>query len=107
MITTSEVAVSLTIDNEGQLENILKELSVIADVEVDRDLSIISVVGDHISEGPGLAGKIFGALRSISMRMVSGGGSPNNVSLLLPTKHKNEALRQLNVELFQSVSQQC
>lgn len=104
MISTSEVAVSLTIDNDSQLEAILNELNEIANVDIDRDQSIICVVGDHIVDLPGFAAAIFDSLKSISIRMVSCGGSKNNVSLLLPTQYKNEALKSLNVGLFKKAT---
>lgn len=100
MISTSEVAVSLTIDNDEHLNAIIEELSEIANVEIDRDQSIICIVGDHIVDLPGFAAQIFDSLKNISIRMVSCGGSKNNVSLLLATKNKNEALNSLNVGLF-------
>ena len=103
MITTSEVAVSVTIDDTKYLKDIVDELKKYGTVEVDENLSIICVVGDFISESKGYALKIFGALKDISIRMISYGGSMHNVSLLVNTSDKIEALNSLNDNLFDHV----
>lgn len=102
MITTSEVAVSLTIDEPKNLESIIEELKGFSSVEVDKDQSIICVVGDFLAEKKGYAVRIFEALKNIPIRMISYGGSPNNVSVLVETKYKNDALTALNDGLFNS-----
>jgi len=102
MITTSEVAVSLTIDEPKNLDSIVAELKNFATVEVDKDQSIICIVGDFLAEKKGYAVKIFEALKNIPIRMISYGGSPNNVSVLVETKYKNDALNALNEGLFNS-----
>lgn len=103
MITTSEVAVSVTIDDTKYLNEILDELKKYGTVEVDQNLSIVCVVGDFIGESKGHALKIFGALANISIRMISYGGSRHNVSLLVNTTDKNEALNSLHKNLFEHV----
>lgn len=100
MITTSEVAVSLTIDDGRHLSSIIRELEFFGSVEVDYNMTIICVVGSKILEQNGMAQRIFNALENIPIRMVSLGGSKNNVSILLETTHKNTALKQLNSGLF-------
>jgi len=102
MITTSEVAVSLTIDEPKNLDSIVAELKNFSTVEVDKDQSIICIVGDFLAEKKGYAVKIFEALKNIPIRMISYGGSPNNVSVLVETKYKNDALNALNEGLFNS-----
>lgn len=102
MITTSEVAVSLTIDEPKNLDAIVAELRNFATVEVDKDQTIVCVVGDFLGERKGYAVKIFEALKNIPIRMISYGGSPNNVSVLVETNYKNEALNALNDGLFNS-----
>ena len=103
MITTSEVAVSVTIDDTKYLNDIVDELKKYGTVEVDQDLSIICVVGDFIAESKGYALKVFGALQAISIRMISYGGSRHNVSLLVNTSDKKEALNSLHKNLFDHV----
>lgn len=88
MISTSEVAVSLTIDNTKYLSEILEEIEVFGDVEVDSEMSIVCIVGDIISEEKGFASKVFNALDGIPIRMISYGGSRYNISVLVPTVHK-------------------
>lgn len=100
MITTSEVAVSLTIDSTTRLDAIVAELKGFCSVEVDDGQSIICVVGSFTAEKEGYALKIFEALRNIPIRMISYGGSENNVSVLVDTKNKREALIALNEGLF-------
>lgn len=103
MITTSEVAVSVTIDDTKYLNDIVDELKKYGTVEVDQDLSIICIVGDFIAESKGYALKVFSALKDISIRMISYGGSKHNVSLLVNTSDKKEALIALNKNLFEHV----
>jgi len=103
MITTSEVAVSVTIDDTKYLDDIVVELKKYGIVEVDENLSIICVVGDFIAESKGYAVKVFGALKDISIRMISYGGSRHNVSLLVNTSDKKEALNALHQNLFKNV----
>ena len=100
MITTSEVAVSLTIDNRTSLEAITAELKKFCSVEVDDGLTIICVVGSLGAEKQGYALKIFDSLKNIPIRMISYGGSENNVSVLVKTGLTQEALRALNKGLF-------
>lgn len=100
MITTSEVAVSITIDDSKNLEDIVFELNKYGKVEVETNRSIICVVGDFIAESKGYAVTIFKALESIPVRMISYGGSRHNVSILIDSKHKKEALINLNTTLF-------
>jgi aspartate kinase len=100
MITTSEVAVSLTIDNDKNLDAIVKELQEFCSVEVDKDLTIVCIVGSFTAEKEGYALKIFDALKNIPIRMISYGGSENNVSVLVDTRLKKDALIALNKGLF-------
>lgn len=103
MITTSEVAVSVTIDDTKYLNDIVDELKKYGTVEVDTDLSIVCVVGDFIAESKGYAFKVMEALQNISIRMISYGGSRHNVSLLVNTSDKKEALNALHQNLFDHV----
>lgn len=100
MITTSEVAVSLTIDNDANLKEILKELEPFGTVEVDKNQTIISVVGNEISRTEDMVKKLFGSIMNIPVRMVSYGGSPHNISLLISADYKTKMLQQLNKGMF-------
>ncbi|OON65667.1 aspartate kinase [Hymenobacter sp. CRA2] len=100
MITTSEVAVSLTIDDASRLPEILEELRSFGTVEVDHDLTIICLVGNLVQEQHGAAGQVFDTLRNVPLRMISYGGSPNNISILINTADKRRTLLALNEGLF-------
>lgn len=100
VITTSEVAVSLTIDDTTSLEHIENELKQLGEVETNKELSIICIVGNFSSSSIGSGNKIFDCLKTIPMRMVSYGGSDHNVSVVIPTAHKVTALNELNKGLF-------
>lgn len=101
MITTSEVAVSVTIDETKYLGEITKELSDFGIVEVDVNHSIICVVGDMGANTHGFASKVFESLKHIPLRMISYGGSNYNISLLVKTDDKVESLRSLHSRLFE------
>lgn len=101
MITTSEVAVSITIDNPKFLAEITRELQEFGQVEADQDQSIICIVGDFIADRSGSGLRIFTALRDIPLRMISYGGSKNNISLLINTTDKEKALILLNDGIFE------
>lgn len=96
MISTSEVAVSLTIDNTKYLNEIQEEIAIFGDVEIDTDMSIVCIVGDIISEEKGFASKVFNALDGIPIRMISYGGSRYNISVLVPTAHKKVTLQAIS-----------
>ncbi len=100
MITTSEVAVSVTIDTDASLDQILKELEPFGTIAVEKGNTIISVVGNQIAQTPAILSKLFDSLNEIPVRMVSYGGSKHNVSLLVASEHKNNTLQKLNSGLF-------
>lgn len=100
MITTSEVSVSLTIDDPTYLDDIIKTLGSIGVVEVDKEQTIICVVGDFRPDRVGSAPEIFEALNEIPVKMISYGGSENSVSILINTSDKIHALRALSDKLF-------
>lgn len=100
MITTSEVAISLTIDDTRFLSDIEKELKDFGSVEIDRDQTIVCVVGDFGLDTHGYAARVLDAIKHIPIRMISYGGSNYNISMLLQTEHKVEALRSLHNRLF-------
>ena len=99
MITTSEVAVSVTIDNKTYLNQIVTELKKYGNVEVNEDMVILCVVGHNIIEQKGYINKVFEALKNFSIRMISFGGSRHNISILINSNDKKNALISLN-DLF-------
>ena len=100
MITTSEVAVSVTIDNDVYLGEITRELEVFGTVEVDTNQTIVSIVGNEITETKDIMQKLFESISGIPVRMVSYGGSRHNISLLIARNNKEETLALLNKGLF-------
>lgn len=100
MITTSEVAVSLTIDNTTYLNEILIELEPFGTIEVDKNQVIVAVVGNEIAQTQDIIKKLFGSIVNIPVRMVSYGGSPHNISLLVSAENKKRILQQLNRGMF-------
>ncbi|WP_299394388.1 aspartate kinase [uncultured Gelidibacter sp.] len=102
MITTSEIAVSLTIDDTKHLSEIVEELEKFATVEVDDYRTIVCLVGNQIVYHPDTP-KLFQILQDVNVRMIAYGGSNNNISLLINTSDKVETLRKLNRYVFDLV----
>jgi aspartate kinase len=100
MITTSEVAVSLTIDNPTHLDAIIRELQPFGETEVTPGQSIVAIVGNEIAKTKDILSRLFRSLETVPVRMVSYGGSAHNVSLLVPEEKKSETLKLLNKGLF-------
>jgi len=103
MITTSEIAVSLTIDNDFHLKSIVEELMKFSKVEVDNQQSIICLVGHSVVRHHETH-KLFQVLQDLQVRMISYGGSNNNISLLVSTDDKISALQLLNKYVFEGVA---
>ncbi len=101
MITTSEIAISLTIDDDRNLDAILAELDSYGEITVEKDHSIICVVGESVIEDKQTY-RLFELLNDIPVRMISYGGSNNNISLLVDTQNKVATLRKLNEKLFEA-----
>ena len=101
MITTSEVSVSVTIDNTQNLDAIMSELREFAELEdPDLDQVIVCVVGNFYADKAGIAIKVLNAVKNITIRMISYGASEHNISLLVDAKYKNDSLNALNEGLF-------
>ncbi|MDE5886582.1 MAG: aspartate kinase [Muribaculaceae bacterium] len=100
MITTSEVGVSVTIDNERNLKHIVAELSELGNVTVDREMVIVCVVGDLEWQNRGFEADVVNALKEIPVRMISYGGSNYNISILIRKDDKIKALKLLSKHLF-------
>ncbi|MGL5014856.1 MAG: aspartate kinase [Bacteroidales bacterium] len=100
MVTTSEVGVSVTIDNTKRLTEIVAELKKFGTVSVDEDMVIICVVGDLEWENIGFESRAVNALKEIPVRMISYGGSNYNISFLIRKEDKQRALQALSDNLF-------
>ncbi len=100
MITTSEVAVSVTIDNDAALFQIRKELEALGSVETENNMTIVSIVGNEIADNTQTLQDVFNSLTDVEVRMVSYGGSPHNISILVPAAQKTDVLQKINAGVF-------
>lgn len=96
MIATSEVAISLTIDDTSHLEEILKDLRQYGTVEIENNLTIICVVGNFNVDKAGVSGQTLHVLQEIPLHMISYGASEHSISLLVKQEDKRKALKALN-----------
>jgi aspartate kinase len=106
MITTSEVGVSLTIDNTRYLDKITDKLKKYGTISIDENMVIVCVVGDLQWENVGLEAQVIGALKDVPLRMVSYGGSDHSISLLVKAEDKKRTLEILSKYLFASNREQ-
>ncbi len=100
MLATSEIGVSLTIDDDKNLQLIVDDLKKYGTVSVDADMVIVSVIGDLESDDEGFASNILSAVKGVPIRMISYGGSKYNFSFLIEKKDKEKTLQILNDKLF-------
>jgi aspartate kinase len=100
VVATSEVSVSVTIDNTGRLDRIREEVEQFAEVAVERERAIISLVGENIRGTPGIGVRIFRALGSVNVLMASLGGSQWNFSIVIAEEDLKQAVRLLHEEFF-------
>lgn len=106
MVSTSEVSVSLTIDRTDRLAEITSELEKFAKVSHNSKRAIVCVVGDRIRYTPGIAVRIFGALKAVNIEMISQGASRLNVSFVIDEKDLNQAVQNLHHEFFTDIDEQ-
>lgn len=100
MVTTSEVGITLTIDNNAHLAAITEELKKYGTVDIDENMCIICVVGDLRSENVGFENRVAEAISQVPIRMISYGGSNHNISFLIRAEDKKTALCALSEKLF-------
>jgi aspartate kinase len=100
MLATSEVSVSLTIDNTGSLAAITKEIEEFAEVTVEENQAIVCMVGDNIRHTPGVSSRAFTALKDINVRMISQGASLLNISVVVAARDLKSAVESLHREFF-------
>jgi aspartate kinase len=103
MLATSEVSVSLTIDNTARLEEICGELRQFSEVSVEENQAIVCLVGDNLRDRPGVAARVFGALSHLNVRLISLGGSRLNLSLVVTHEDLEDAIKSLHAEFFQEL----
>src|SRR5581483_11164334 len=100
MVSTSEVSVSLTIDNTKNVEAILDEIRQFAEVSLERDEAIVCLVGENIRHTPGVARRVFNSLDGINIRMISQGASLLNLSFVVAEKDLTRTVEALHQEFF-------
>ena len=100
MVATSEVSVSLTIDNTTKLDRIVADLRQFSEVGVEQDQAIVCLVGDNIRYTPGVSARVFRALGDVNVRMVSQGASLLNLSLVVSGADLKRAVELLHAEFF-------
>jgi aspartate kinase len=103
MLASSEVSVSLTIDNAVRLPEICQSLREFSDVTVEENHAIVCVVGDNLRHTPGVAGRAFGALKGVNIRMISQGASVLNIGFVVAARDAEKAVTLLHQEFFSSV----
>jgi aspartate kinase len=102
MLATSEVSVSLTIDNTRSLDAIREEIEEFAEVSIEESLAIVCLVGENIRKIAGTTSRVFAALKEIDVRMVSQGASLLNISLVVAAGDLHRAVESLHREFFES-----
>lgn len=103
LVATSEVAVSLTIDNSNRLDEIVRDLGQFADVSVLNNKAILCIVGEQMHSTVGIADRIFRALADINVVMISQGASEINMSLVIDEAQITEAVKRLHAEFFEPI----
>ena len=103
MVATSEISVSLTIDQSNHLPDILRDLGQFSEVSVDENQAIICMVGENIRYAPGVAARVFQALGSINVRMVSQGASALNLGFVVAGDDLPAAVKVLHEEFFREL----
>jgi len=100
LVATAEVSVSLTVEADAPLDDLVKEIEEFARVDVANQRAIVAIVGERLKQTPGLAARIFEALGAINVEMISMGANEINLSLVVAREHADEALRRLHRTLF-------
>jgi aspartate kinase len=103
MVATSEVSVSLTVDNDVRLAEICADLAPFTEVSIERDQAILCAVGDNIRHTAGVAARIFGALRQVNVRMISQGASLLNIGVVVDGRDLATAAEALHREFFSTL----
>jgi aspartate kinase len=106
MVATSEVSVSLTLDNVSKLDAIIEDLKPLGDVEVNSKAALICLVGNNLKYTPGVARRAFGCLADINILMVSHGASNINLSFIVDENDANPAIQKLHADFFSEVDRE-
>ena len=100
MVTTSEVSVSVTVDDRRQLDGIVHALSEFAEVSIEHDLALLSAVGDRLQDEPEIAARVVSVLEEVPLRMISQAASRRNITVVLRETDLAHAMQRLHQEFF-------
>jgi aspartate kinase len=100
VISTSEVSVAMTLDNTESLENIVKELERLGEVEVEHGFAVVCVVGEGLRASAGLASKIFSTISDVNISLVSHGASSVNMTFVVKEEAVGDVIKKLHAEFF-------
>lgn len=100
MIATSEVSVSLTVDNANDIDKIKEDLEGVAEIKVEKNKSIVCVVGEGMHNSKGIVARVFETLKDIRIEMISAGASEINISFIVDTKDADKAVQVLHKKFF-------
>ena len=100
VVTTSEVSVSMTLDDDRRIESIERDLAGFASVQVERGMAIVSAVGDNLRSDPSTAVAVIAALGRLPLRMVSQAANRRNVTVVLSDADVPAAMSRLHDEFF-------
>ncbi|MGH9798883.1 MAG: ACT domain-containing protein, partial [Blastocatellia bacterium] len=100
MVATSEVSVSVTLDDTRRLDQVIADLQQFGEVRVERDQALICLVGENLKFTPGLASRIFSSIEDVNVSMISHGASAINVSFIVADKDVERAVKALHKEFF-------
>jgi aspartate kinase len=101
LVTTSEVSVSLSLDDTSALDRILTELQTIAAIKVEHERAVVCVVGEGLRNTPGIAARVFTAVRNINVMLISQGASSINLTFVVAEELVEQAVRQLHEAFFE------
>jgi aspartate kinase len=101
MVTTSEVSVSVTIDDRRHIDAIVSALSEFAEVSVEREMALLCAVGDVLRDAPELGAKVIGVLEEVPLRMISQAASRRNITVVLRQSDLPHAMERLHEEFFE------
>ena len=103
VVTTSEVSVSVTVDNTRRLDDIISNLRLFAEVSTEPDMAIVCIVGENLRSDPALFGKAITSLNTIPLRLVSQAASRRNITFVLKDADAVNAMNLLHDQFFAQV----
>ncbi|HYY99217.1 MAG TPA: hypothetical protein VE642_11525, partial [Pyrinomonadaceae bacterium] len=101
IVATSEVSVSLSLEETGALPEIIAELEKMGAVKVEQERAIVCIVGEGLRSTPGIAGRVFSTIKDINVLLISQGASSINLTFVVEERHAEEAVRRLHAAFFE------